>query len=100
MDAGRVHWKANQRLVRVSGSLASVSQQAHPVGLKGVGDPHLLPVDHQVVSHSLGGGLTSGNVAATTGFADSEASYGVPKNRGFEKLLLHVVRAEPCQRGR
>ena len=45
--------------------------------LEGVGDPHLLAVDDQVVARPPGGGLTGGHVAASSWLTDSKTSHGL-----------------------
>lgn len=43
-------------------ALGGVSKKTYPVSLEGIGDPHLLAVDDQVVTIPLGCGLDAGHV--------------------------------------
>ena len=45
-----VHGYNNERLIDVRSTLSCVGQQTHPVSLKRISNPHLLTVDHQVVT--------------------------------------------------
>jgi hypothetical protein len=45
-----LHRQADQRLVAVRRSVAGVGEQAHPVGLRAVGGPHLAAIDDVVAA--------------------------------------------------
>ena len=57
-----LHRHHDQRLVLVDLALAGVGEQAHPVGLRAVGRPHLAAVDHPVAADPAGIGLDRGDV--------------------------------------
>ena len=65
--------------IRLTRTLLGVGKKADPVSLEGVGDPHLLPVDDEVVPDPPGGGLAGGHVTATTRLAHTETSHGLER---------------------
>ena len=52
--------------------------------LEGVGDPHLLAVDDQVVARPPGCGLTGGHVAAAPRLAHPETSHDLRGESGCQ----------------
>ncbi len=97
-DAGRVHRHHDQALVLVRRAVAGVGQQAAPVGLHAVGDPHLGAVDHVVVTVAARAGLHRGHVAAAARLADPQAGDHVAGDGGREELAPQLVAAEARQR--
>ena len=49
-DTRHVHGHNDEAFVFVCGPFAGVGQQAHPIGLQAVGDPHLAAVDDVVAT--------------------------------------------------
>jgi hypothetical protein len=75
-----------------------VGQQAAPVGLHAVGDPHLRAVDDVVVAVLLGAGLEGCHVGAAPGFADPDAAHHVAGDCRRQELLAQRVRSKARQR--
>ena len=48
-DPGGRHGNTDERLVAMGRSLTGAGQQTDPVGLGAISNPHLTPVDHQVL---------------------------------------------------
>ena len=80
--------------------VAGIGEQADPVGLHAVGDPHLAAIDDVVVAVGARIGLDRGDVGARARLRDPDAGDRVARNRGCKKLAPHLVRAEPRQRRR
>ena len=99
-DPLRFHRHADQRLVAMFGPVAGIGEQAHPIGLSAVRDPHLAAIDHVIVAVRSRGGLDLGDVRAGPGFGHADAGDHVARNRGREKLAAQGVRAEPGERRR
>ena len=83
-----------------TGTLAGVGQQAHPVGLRAVGGPHLAAVDHPVAADPPGRGLERGDVGARADFGDAEAGDVVAGDRGRQELAAQLVAAVAGERRR
>ena len=81
-------------------AVAGVGQQADPVGLGAVGDPHLAAVDDVVVAVGARIGLDRGDVGAGAGLGHADAGHRVARDRGRQEFAAHLVGAEPRQRRR
>ena len=106
-DAGRVHRHHDQALVLVRRAVAGVGQQAAPVGLHAVGDPHLAAVDDVVAAIAARRGLHRRHVAAAAGLADAQAGDHVAGDRRRQELACAARRcrsapapAWPCRSAR
>ena len=87
-------------MLRWTWSVAGVGEQADPVGLRAVGDPHLAAVDDVVVAVGARVGLDRGDVGAGAGLGDADAGDRIAGDRGREKFAAQLVAAEPRQRRR
>ena len=76
--------------IRLTRTLLGVGKKADPVSLEGVGDPHLLPVDDEVVPDPPGGGLAGGHVTPTAGLAHSQTGHDLEHVHFMSGLLLSV----------
>jgi hypothetical protein len=74
-------------------SVAGVGEQAHPVGLRAVGGPHLAAVDHPVAAVAARRGLDRGDVRAGAHLGDAEAGDVLAADRGRKELAAQLVRA-------
>ena len=99
-DALRFHRHADQRFVAMFGTVAGIGEQAHPIGLSAIGDPHLAAIDDVIVAVRSRVGFDLGDVGAGAGFRHADAGDHIAGNRGREKLPAQGVRAEPGERGR
>jgi hypothetical protein len=97
-DSLAVHRHHDQRLVLVRRAFRGVGQQAAPVGLHAVGDPHFAAIDHIVAAVLARRGLQRGDVGAAARFADADAADHVAGDGGGEKLAFQFIRAEAGQR--
>src|SRR6185437_715132 len=73
LDALLLHRHADQRLVAVDRALAGIGEEAHPIGLRAVGGPHLAAVDDVVAAVLPGPRPDAGDVRAGAGLGDAEA---------------------------
>ena len=80
-------------LATVRSGLAGVGEQAHPVGLQAVGDPHFFAVDDVVVTILLGEGAQRRHIAARARFAHSDAAHHVARNGRCEELAAQLIAA-------
>ena len=71
-------------------TLLGVGKKADPVSLEGVGDPHLLAVDDEVVPDPPGGGLAGGHVTPAAGLAHSQTGHDLEHVHFMSGLLLSV----------
>ena len=69
-----------------AGALAGVGEQAHPVGLQAVRDPHLGAVDDVVAAVLPRGRLDRRDVGARAGLGDADAGDHVAGDRRREEL--------------
>ena len=99
-DAGRIHWHHDQRFVLVRCALRGVHQQAAPVGLHAVGNPHLAAIDDEIIAVASRVGFDRRHVRATTDFADADAADHIPGDCRGEKIALEFIRAKAGQRWR
>ena len=83
-----------------AGPSRGVGEQAHPVGLGAVGDPHLAAVDDVVVAVLARRGLDRGDVGAGADLGHADAGDVVAGDRGREELLAQLLGAEAGQRRR
>jgi hypothetical protein len=99
-DPGQVHRHDDQALVLVHRAVAGIGEQAAPVGLQAVGDPHLAAVDDVVAAVLARGGLQRRDVGAAAGLAHRDAAHHVAGDRRHEELAAQLVGAEARERGR
>ena len=90
----RLHRQTDQRLVAVDGAVAGVGEQAHPIGLRAVGRPHLAAVDDVVAAVFARGRFDRRDVGAGADFRDAEAGDVFTADRGTKEFLAHVIGAE------
>merc|ERR1719391_243974 len=95
VDARGVHGQADQGFVAVGISFSGICEKTHPVSLEGIGDPHLLTIDDQIIPHSSGSGCSSCHIAATSWLTHSKASHLIPKDRWLKELLLQLMGPKP-----
>ena len=100
VDALGLHRHADQRLVLVHRAVGGVGQQTDPVGLRAVGDPHLVAVDDVVGAVLAGAGLDGGDVGAGAHLGHTDARHHVALDGGHQELLGQLVGAEASERGR
>jgi hypothetical protein len=87
-------------LVAVRRAFPRIDQQTEPVGLRGIGDPHLRTVDDVVTAVLARGGLDRRDVGATRGLAHRDRRHRFAGDRRNEKLLAQLVAAPARERGR
>ena len=97
-DAFRFHRQADQRLVAMRRAVAGVGEQAHPIGLRAVGDPHLAAVDDVVVAVGARIGLDRGDVGSGAGLGNADAGDRIAGDGGREEFAAQRVRAEAGER--
>ncbi len=97
VDSGRIHRHHDQRLVLMNPPVAGIGQQATPIGLKPVGDPHLGPVDHEIIAIPPRCGADTRHVRPGTGFADTQTPDHLARDRGRKKLAFQLFRPKPGQ---
>ena len=100
LHALALHRHADQRLVAMLGAVAGIGEQADPVGLDAIGDPHLAAIDDVVVAVGARVGLDRGDIGAGARFRHADAGHRIARDRGRQKLAAHFIRAEPRQRRR
>ena len=100
LNAGRLHRQTDQRLVLVDWPSPRIGQQAHPVGLRAVGRPHLAAVDHIVAADAARGRLERRDIGTGTDFRDAEAGHVVTRNRRRQELAPQLVAAVAGEGGR
>ena len=76
-DALGLYRHADQRFVAMFGAVAGVGEQADPVGLNAVGDPHLAAVDDVVVAIGAGAGLDRGDIRTGTRLGHADARHRI-----------------------
>src|SRR6266545_3929767 len=86
---GQAH--KNKSLIVVP--MATKGEQAHPVGLRAVGGPHLAAVDHPVAADAAGRGLDRGDIGACAGLRDAQAGDVIAADRGRQELPAQLVAA-------
>src|SRR5262249_24713925 len=89
----------DERLVHVDRAFAGVAEQAEPVRLRRVGDPHLRAVDDVVAAVLARGRLERGDVGAAADLADRDRRDHVAGDRGRQELGAQLVGA-PARQGR
>ena len=97
---GRVHRHHDQALVLVRRAFGGVGEQAHPVGLQAVGDPHLGAVDDVVAAVLPRRRLDAGDVGAGARLGDADAADRVAGDRRHQELAAQRLAAEAGERGR
>ena len=100
LHALALHRHADQRLVAMHLAVAGVGEQADPVGLHAVGDPHLAAIDDVIVAVGARIGLDRGDIGAGARLGDADAGHRIARDRGRQKFAAHLVRAKPRQRRR
>src|SRR6185312_7228501 len=93
LDAFGLHRHADQRLVAVDRALAGIGEEAHPIGLRAVGGPHLAAVDDVVAAVLPGPRPDAGDVGAGARLGDAEAGDIVAGDARPQELLAQLVRA-------
>ena len=86
LDAFGLHRHADQRFVLVRRAVGGVGKQAHPVGLRAVGGPHLAAIDDVIAAVLARGGLDRGDVGAGADLGDAEARHVIPSDRRRQKF--------------
>jgi hypothetical protein len=100
LHALALHGNADQRLVAMDLIVAGIGEQADPVGLDAVGDPHLAAIDDVIVAVGTRLGLDRGDVRSRARLGDANASDRIARNRRLQKLAAYLIGAETRQRGR
>ncbi|MNV48735.1 hypothetical protein D3C71_1406570 [compost metagenome] len=90
----------DERLVAMRGAVRRIGQQAHPVGLGGVGDPHLGTVDHIVPAVLAGAGLERGHVRACARFRHAQANDRLARDRRRQEFAPQGIAAVAGKRRR
>ncbi len=96
-NARGLHRDHDQRLVDVRLVVGGIGEQAHEVGRRRVGDPHLAAVDHIVVAVLARGGLQAGDVGAGADLGDADAADHLAGDGRAEELLAQLVGTEAGQ---
>ncbi len=99
-EAGSGRRHDDHRHAGVAALVARAREQAEPVGLRAVGDPHLAAVDDPVVAVAHGAGADAGDVAAGVGLGHRDGADHLAAERRLEVGLLQLVAAEAGERGR
>ena len=80
--------------------IAGVGEQADPVRLDAVGDPHLAAIDNVIVAIGTGIGFNRRDVGASTRLRHADAGHRIARNRGAKELAAHFIGAKSRQRRR
>ena len=97
LDAGGVHRHEDQRLVLVNLPLAGVGEQAAPVGLHAVGDPHFRAVYDVIVAIDFRPRLDCRDIRAATGFGYADATHQLTGDRWGEPFAFELIRPEAVE---
>jgi hypothetical protein len=100
LDALGLHRHADQRLVAVLRPVAGVGEQADPVGLDAVGDPHLAAVDDVIVAIGARMGFDRRHVRSGARLGDTDARHRIARYRRGQEFAANFVGSEPRQRRR
>ena len=82
------------------GAVAGIGEQAHPVGLGAVGDPHLAAIDDVIVAIGSRIRFDLGDVGARARLRDADAGDRLAGDRRGKELAAQSVRAVAGERRR
>ena len=96
----RLHRHDDQRLVPVRLAVRRIGEQAHPVRLHAIGDPHFRTGDDVIVAVAHRAGADRGDVGARAFFRYADAGDHFARDRGRQKFATQFIRTVLGERRR